>query len=42
MYHVSFQGQTQPSENAHFAMFGYDLCDFSGRGVLETLGGGSC
>ncbi len=40
LYHASFQGQALPSENAHFAMFGYDQKDFPGRGVLEALGGG--
>jgi len=29
-----------PSENAHFAMFGYDKADFPGRGCLEALGAG--
>ncbi len=40
LYHASFQGQALPSENAHFAMFGYDQSDFPGRGVLEALGAG--
>ena len=38
LYHASFQGQALPSENAHFAMFGYDQTDFPGRGALEALG----
>jgi 2,3-bisphosphoglycerate-independent phosphoglycerate mutase len=33
-------GQALPSENAHFAMFGYDPAEFPGRGPLEALGAG--
>ncbi len=33
-------GQALPSENAHFAMFGFDPADFPGRGPLEALGAG--
>ena len=38
LFHATIQGQSLPSENAHFVMFGYDLNDFPGRGVLEALG----
>lgn len=40
LFHASLQGQALPSENAHFAMFGYDGKDFPGRGALEALGAG--
>ncbi len=40
LYHAAAFGQALPSENAHFAMFGYDLFDFPGRGALEALGAG--
>jgi len=40
LYHAGSLGQALPSENAHFAMFGYDLADFPGRGALEALGSG--
>ncbi|WP_045211104.1 alkaline phosphatase family protein [Desulfonatronovibrio magnus] len=40
LFHASFQGQALPSENAHFAMFGYKPDDFPGRGALEALGAG--
>ena len=38
LFHASRQGIALPSENAHFAMFGYDPEDFPGRGALEALG----
>lgn len=38
LFHASRQGIALPSENAHFAMFGYDPDDFPGRGALEALG----
>lgn len=38
LYHAGFLGQALPSENAHFAMFGYDPATFPGRGYLEALG----
>ncbi len=38
LYHASSVGQALPSENAHFTMFGYDMDDFPGRGVLEATG----
>ncbi len=40
LYHAGTIGQALPSENAHFSMFGYDMADFPGRGVLEALGAG--
>lgn len=40
LYHAGSLGQALPSENAHFAMFGYDQADFPGRGALEALGAG--
>ncbi len=40
LYHAGKLGQALPSENAHFTMFGYDMEEFPGRGVLEALGAG--
>lgn len=40
LYHAALLGQALPSENAHFALFGYDLSGFPGRGVLEAMGAG--
>ena len=40
LYHAGQLGQALSSENAHFAMFGYDPSDFPGRGALEALGAG--
>ncbi len=40
LYHAGFLGQALPSENAHFAMFGYAPEEFPGRGYLEALGMG--
>ncbi len=40
LYHAGRMGQALPSENAHFAMFGYDAAEFPGRGPLEALGAG--
>jgi 2,3-bisphosphoglycerate-independent phosphoglycerate mutase len=40
LYHAAAVGQALPSENAHFAMFGYDMDAFPGRGALEALGAG--
>ncbi len=39
-YHASRQGEALPSENAHFAIFGYEPEFFPGRGPLEALGAG--
>ncbi len=40
LYHATFLGQALPSENAHYALFGFDADDFPGRGALEALGAG--
>jgi len=40
LYHAAQLGMALPSENAHFALFGYDQADFPGRGALEALGAG--
>ncbi|MEN6331849.1 MAG: alkaline phosphatase family protein [Smithella sp.] len=40
LYHAACLGQALPSENAHFALFGFDPEDFPGRGALEALGAG--
>ncbi len=40
LYHAALLGQALPSENAHFALFGYDMSGFPGRGALEALGAG--
>jgi len=40
LFHAGRLGQALPSENAHFAMFGYGPEDFPGRGWLEALGQG--
>ncbi|MGA8181798.1 MAG: phosphoglycerate mutase, partial [Desulfobacterales bacterium] len=40
LYHAALLGQALPSENAHFAMFGYEAAEFPGRGALEALGAG--
>ena len=38
LYHASMQGEALPSENAHFAIFGFEPEVFPGRGPLEALG----
>ncbi len=40
LFHAARPGLPLPSENAHFAMFGYGSEDFPGRGPLEALGAG--
>lgn len=40
LFHAARLGQALPSENAHFAIFGYDMDQFPGRGALEALGAG--
>ena len=40
LYHAADMGMALPSENAHFAMFGYGTEGFPGRGALEALGAG--
>ncbi len=39
-FHATTPGQALPSEEAHFAMMGYDSTLFPGRGFLEGLGEG--
>lgn len=39
-FHATTPGQALPSEEAHFAMMGYDPALFPGRGYLEGLGEG--
>jgi 2,3-bisphosphoglycerate-independent phosphoglycerate mutase len=38
LFHASFPGQCLPSETAHHLLFGYNLKDFPGRGLLEAVG----
>lgn len=40
IYHPQEVGLALPSENAHFALFGYDIREFPGRGALVALGAG--
>ena len=40
IYHSYFQGTAMPSELAHFLMFGYDINEFPGRGLIEAIGEG--
>ena len=40
LFHAAGLGEALPSENAHFAMFGYGQDEFPGRGYLEALGAG--
>jgi 2,3-bisphosphoglycerate-independent phosphoglycerate mutase len=40
LYHSYFQGTAMPSELAHFLMFGYDINEFPGRGLIEAIGEG--
>ncbi len=40
LYHSYLQGTAMPSEIAHFLMFGYELDEFPGRGLLEAMGEG--
>ena len=40
LYHAGRLGEPFPSENAHFALFGYPQVLFPGRGPLEALGAG--
>jgi 2,3-bisphosphoglycerate-independent phosphoglycerate mutase len=40
LYHTCLQGMAMPSEIAHFLMFGYELDEFPGRGLLEAMGEG--
>ncbi len=38
LFHAHRPGRALPSENAHFAIFGYKPEEFPGRGLLEALG----
>jgi hypothetical protein len=38
-YRALSPGRCLPNEMAHFLMFGYNLADFPGRGLLEAAGG---
>jgi 2,3-bisphosphoglycerate-independent phosphoglycerate mutase len=40
LYHSYLQGTAMPSELAHFIMFGYDIHEFPGRGLIEAVGEG--
>ncbi len=40
LYHSYLQGIAMPSELAHFLMFGYDINNFPGRGLVEAIGEG--
>lgn len=40
LYHPYIHGLPIPSEIAHFLMFGYDIEDFPGRGLIEAVGYG--
>ncbi|MFO8009980.1 MAG: alkaline phosphatase family protein [Dehalococcoidia bacterium] len=40
LYHPLMQGIALPSESAHFLMFGYNMADMPGRGMLEAIGDG--
>jgi 2,3-bisphosphoglycerate-independent phosphoglycerate mutase len=40
LFHADQYGMALPSENAHFAIFGYKPEEFPGRGLLEALGAG--
>lgn len=37
-FHAATPGVALPSETAHFLLFGYDINDFPGRGLLEAVG----
>jgi 2,3-bisphosphoglycerate-independent phosphoglycerate mutase len=40
LYHSLMQGIPVSSETAHFLIFGYDLEEFPGRGIIEAIGEG--
>jgi 2,3-bisphosphoglycerate-independent phosphoglycerate mutase len=40
LYHSYYQGTAMPSELAHFLMFGYEINEFPGRGLIEAVGEG--
>lgn len=40
LYHSSWQGIPMSSEIAHFLIFGYEIEEFPGRGIVEAIGEG--
>jgi len=38
LFHAASPGLCLPSETAHYLMFGYDVQEFPGRGLLEAVG----
>lgn len=40
LFHAALPGQCLPSETAHYLLFGYDMEEFPGRGLLEAVGEG--
>jgi len=40
LYHSFMQGIPMSSETAHFLIFGYEIEDFPGRGIIEAIGEG--
>ena len=40
LFHASRPGQCLPSETAHYLLFGYEMNQFPGRGLLEAVGEG--
>lgn len=38
LFHASVSGECLPSEIAHYLLFGYDIKNFPGRGLLEAVG----
>lgn len=40
LYHSLMQGIPMSSETAHFLIFGYEIDDFPGRGIIEAIGEG--
>jgi 2,3-bisphosphoglycerate-independent phosphoglycerate mutase len=40
LYHSLMQGIPMSSETAHFLIFGYEIEDFPGRGIIEAIGKG--
>jgi 2,3-bisphosphoglycerate-independent phosphoglycerate mutase len=38
LFHAGSPGQCLPSETAHYLIFGYELKEFPGRGLLEAVG----
>jgi 2,3-bisphosphoglycerate-independent phosphoglycerate mutase len=38
LFHAASPGQCLPSETAHYLIFGYEMREFPGRGLLEAVG----